>query len=359
LYSGKVFIFGNRRKKMKRAVRKTESEKRDRVLTCIIPIISVVITGTFLIINTYVKYNLDKASQPKSNDIQVENSERKEITENSQNAINNKEDSNTTQNTAKPTIGAKRENTNYTSKRIVMVKVPRGIFKLGSIKNNYFDAQPIHQVTINSDIYVSRNEITFNQYSIFCLAKKIKVPDDNGWGKGERPIINVSWYDAIEFCNWLSSTENRGSSYKVNGKMVICDFDSDGYRLPTEAEWEYIASRNDDRSNKMYFDVETGWLKNNSDGMSHEVGVIMSSKNPINDLCGNVKEWCWDWYGPRYTTIQEIDPCGPDSGEFKCIRGGSWNDEIEFVSISKREKQKPEEMSIYSGFRVVYTERKK
>ena len=122
-----------------------------------------------------------------------------------------------------------------------MVFVPGGTFRMGSENKDAFeDEKPIHSVTI-SDFFLSRHELPFDEYNIFCDDTEREKPDDGGWGQGNRPVINVSWFDAIEYCNWRSEHEGLDLVYTIIGNQVTANWDANGYRLPTEAECEFAA----------------------------------------------------------------------------------------------------------------------
>ena len=201
-----------------------------------------------------------------------------------------------------------------------------------------------------------------------------------------RPVEGVSWYDAIVYCNLLSIKEGLTPCYTIKSstdpaawgtsptltgaedyddwKSVTCNFDADGYRLPTEAEWEYAArggqtgitdgSWNYDYSGSTTPD-DVAWYTDNSDNKTHEVGKKQSNALGLYDMSGNVWEWCWDWYGSGYPGGTE-DPAGSDTGSVRVVRGGFWYGYgfASPCSVSSRyDYYAPYYRSYGSGFRVV------
>jgi len=121
-----------------------------------------------------------------------------------------------------------------------MVLVEAGSFQMGST-GGAENEQPVHTVQIARPFYIGKYAVTFEEYDRFCDDQKGRRPQDNGWGRGTRPVFGVSWVHAVKYCNWLSGKEGLTPCYDVKGKLTECDFSTNGYRLPTEAEWEYAA----------------------------------------------------------------------------------------------------------------------
>lgn len=204
-----------------------------------------------------------------------------------------------------------------------MVSVEGGSFSMGS-ENGTPSEQPVHQVQIDS-FYICKYEVTQSQWN-----EIMGTNPTFDKGKGEKyPVYNVTWSDAIDFCNKLSIKEGRTPCYSGSGAGTECDFSANGYRLPTEAEWEYAARGG--RKSKQYIYAgsnnadEVGWCTANSEGKTHEVGSKAASELGIYDMSGNLWEWCWDWYDIKYYVFSPSrNPAGPDSGIYRVLRGGGW-----------------------------------
>ena len=119
-----------------------------------------------------------------------------------------------------------------------MVRVEAGVFTMGS-DQGLPDTRPAHSVALSRSFLVSRHEATFEEYDAYCALSGARNPKDNGWGRGRQPVIDVSYTDAVRFCNFLSRSAGLTPCYDEDGR--VWDFSANGYRLPTEAEWEYAA----------------------------------------------------------------------------------------------------------------------
>lgn len=140
------------------------------------------------------------------------------------------------------------------------------------------------------------------------------------------PVESVSWYDAVEYCNWLSDKEGLDRCYSGSGKDIKLDIAKNGYRLPTEAEWEY-ACRAGTTTDYYWGDKMDGdycWFGNRR-GQVHPVGQKEPNAWGLYDMSGNVWEWCWDWYDNEYyKKSPENNPTGPSVGSTRVLHGGGW-----------------------------------
>ena len=226
----------------------------------------------------------------------------------------------------------------------IMVKIPAGSFLMGDIRgtDTEGDEKPVHEVTISNGFAIGKYEITFNQYQLFASSTGKPVPSDSGFGKGNRPVLNVSWSDAQEYVKWLSSqTGNQ-------------------YRLPTESEWEYVARAN---TNSDYFWGDSVGRKNaNCYGCSGgfdnkktaEVGNYQPNGFGVYDMHGNLWEWVQDCWHDRYDGAPE-DGSAWDSVQCnaRVLRGGSWKNYPLFIRSANRDWYEPAKSSNQFGFRVV------
>ena len=172
----------------------------------------------------------------------------------------------------------------------------------------------------------------------------------------------VSWYDAVEYCNALSLKEGLTPIYSGSGDYITMNMNANGYRLPTEAEWEYAARGGNSSRGYTYAGSNNigsvGWYDDNDDNggiYNHPIGVKQSNELGLYDMTGNVYEWCWDWFG-GYSSSRN-NPTGPtsspSSGSYRVFRGGSWAVGSEYGRTSYREFREPSYREVDLGFRVV------
>ena len=177
-----------------------------------------------------------------------------------------------------------------------MIYVEGGTFQMGST-NGGSSEQPIHTVTVSSFL-IGKYEVTQKEWQEVMGYNPSYSEGDN------RPVEKVSWYDAVEFCNKLSEKEGLTPAYTINGFDVSCNWSANGYRLPTEAEWEYAAKGGKKSKNYKYSGSDNiddvAWYDANSDGRSHDVGTKAPNELGIYDMSGNVWEMCWDSFDNSY-----------------------------------------------------------
>jgi formylglycine-generating enzyme required for sulfatase activity len=167
------------------------------------------------------------------------------------------------------------------------------------------------------------------------------------------PVEQVSWYDAINYCNALSKKEGLTAAYTVNGNNVTWNKSANGYRLPTEAEWEYACRAGTTGPYSSGSSVDAaGWYSSNSGSKTHPVGQKQANAWGLYDMHGNVWEWCWDWYG-SYPSGSQTDPSGASSGEYRVDRGGSWSYGARYLRSAYRGRRYPSARGIDLGFRLV------
>ena len=213
-----------------------------------------------------------------------------------------------------------------------------GEFTMGSAKDaaGRDPDEDAYPVKLSKGFWIGATEVSQDLY----LAVTKKSP--SFFSKPDHPVENVSWNEAIMFCNMLSELHNKEPAYQIPaGGSVIWNKNAEGYRLPTEAEWEYTAKCTNH---------STGWGLANSKLSSHPVGQQFSEG--ISDMAGNVWEWCWDWYGP-YPQHAAVDPMGRASGKYKVVKGGSWIDNTRILRAANRAKALPNHKSNTIGLRLV------
>ncbi len=218
----------------------------------------------------------------------------------------------------------------YLSVEDQMVFVDGGTFKMGSRDNEADDDETIHDVVL-SDFFISKYEVTQKLY-FSVMKKNPSYFKKNSLASGEsqenRPVESLKWSDAVEFCNKLSTLHGLTPCYtKYTSGQWKCNFKAGGYRLPTEAEWEFAARGGNKSKNYKYSgsnDIwSVAWCGTNSNFRTHEVGKKEANELGLYDMSGNVYEWCWDFYG-AYSIMDKYNPYGPSAGKYKITRGGAW-----------------------------------
>ncbi len=282
------------------------------------------------------------------------NTERKTITV-SENGIANASFSGVDSSTV---VMGNRDSSSVTGTGDNYVFIRGGTFKMGSTNLKVFlssaenDEKPAHSVTVSS-FYMSKYEVTQKEYKSIID----RDPSDIGRGIGDKyPVNNIDWYEAVEYCNALSKKEGLTPVYSGSGMSMRCNFNANGYRLPTEAEWEYAARGGNSSKGYTYAGSNTignvAWYKDNSGSETHPVGTKQPNELGLYDMSGNVSEWCWDWYG-NYSSSSQNDPSGASSDSSRVDRGGSWGHDASFSRSANRNRFIPVGRISILGFRVV------
>jgi formylglycine-generating enzyme required for sulfatase activity len=237
-----------------------------------------------------------------------------------------------------------------------MVELPGGTFLMGSPDSDdqaYSNEKPQHPVTISA-------------FAMACLPvtrklyREILGKSPSAWEQDKEddllPANVVTWFDAVEFCNALSKRQGLRLCYRKVGDQVEWDHDANGYRLPTEAEWEYAVRAG--TTTRWFFGddpAELGryaWFRDNAEGRVHPVG----EKNPnpwgLHDLIGNVWEWCWDEYG-NYSASSASGSADPGRRWLRVLRGGAYWYEPRDLRSAVRVRYGSEVRSVSVGVRCV------
>ena len=230
----------------------------------------------------------------------------------------------------------------------------------GGLDFTYIPTMVFQRGTINytiSSYYIARTEVTQ------ALYKKVmdSLPDQDKLDDS-LPVVNVSWYDAVLFCNALSNSLGLDTIYSYTSvgdenflKDLQVDYSVEGIRLPTEMEWEMAAHGgiyetayywgSEPASKYAYYGQTSGPSK---------VAQFIANDFALYDMAGNVAEWVNDWYA-GYSTVDEENPVGPETGKTKCVRGGGWTDKVARIAPKERDKKDPLYRGVTLGFRIAYT----
>jgi formylglycine-generating enzyme len=221
---------------------------------------------------------------------------------------------------------------------------------------------PIHTAGFSYHFWIDTTEVTNGSFTEIMGMTPAAAAD-------KLPVVNISWFDATLYCNARSKSEDKDTAYSYQSrtgvpgqKCVLSGLtlrpEADGYRLPTEAEWEYACRidsltlffwGNDNLAASTY-----AWTRENSDDTVHAVAAKKPNRLGLYDMAGNVWEWCNDWFDPRYySSAPPLDPPGPQTGYERVIRGGSWKNSIYFAQAGTRSRMTPQTGTNTLGFRTV------
>ncbi|MDR0513445.1 MAG: formylglycine-generating enzyme family protein [Treponema sp.] len=230
------------------------------------------------------------------------------------------------------------------------IRVEGGTFLMGSPDGGVRDNNelPMRSVTV-STFHMGRFPVTQGEWydlvgenpSLFQGDK-----EDGGTAWRNLPVERVNWFDAVQFANARSERAGLAPVYTISGTAVTWNRQANGYRLPTEAEWEFAARGGIVCRENFTFAgsnnvAEVAWLMETSGGTTHPVGSLLPNALGLFDMNGNVYEWMWDWYGP-YPDIAETDPVGPADGTARVRRGGCRNCQAWYVTATFRNGFNPE-----------------
>ena len=240
-----------------------------------------------------------------------------------------------------PTAGSAAPNSDVptpilTKLGLPMVPIPGGRFIMGDDSAEH-DQKPAHPVRV-SPFLMDVTEVTQASY------QELTGRNPSKFQQPDRPVERVSWVAAAQYCNLRSLREGLTPCY--DPQTLACNFDADGYRLPTEAEWEYACragtttawSFGDDKGRLDRY----AWYKGNAKGMTQPVRRKEPNAWGLYDMHGNVAEWCNDYYAGDYgSPAEQSDPRGPASGDQRVLRGGSWKVSEESCRCAARAAEAP------------------
>lgn len=250
------------------------------------------------------------------------------------------------------------------------VLISEGTFQMGSPEDEAWRSQDEtrHTVTV-SDFYMSIYELTQAEY------QEIMGDNPSSFSGDDLPVENISWLDAVHYCNARSEKEGLTPVYSIDGQSVTWDCSANGYRLPTEAEWEYacragtttpfntetsISAEECNYYGHYPYEIENNYFsQGNLDtkpGEYRQTTVAVDSFSPnrwgLYNMHGNVGEWVWDYYG-AYETQEQTDPTGAETGTLRVYRGGGWNDFAKNMRSAYRATLAEDKGSFNIGIRLV------
>ena len=270
----------------------------------------------------------------------------------------------------------------YTGPNDGFVFVEGGTFSMGSTSGDS-DEKPVHNVTLSS-FYISDHELTQGEYETYCCYTSSTPSSIYGVGT-DYPAYYVSWYDAIVYCNLKSMAAGLIPCYSLSGETdpkkwtgiktssgkyscsytssdstwnsITCNWTANGYRLPTESEWEYAAKGGKQSKGYTYSGSnsidDVAWYLSNSSSKTHEVKKKAANELGLYDMSGNVWEWCWDWYLNSYSSDSVSNPHGASSGSLRVTRGGHLDISATGCRTAFRRSYNPSYRYYGVGFRLV------
>lgn len=232
----------------------------------------------------------------------------------------------------------------------IFSSIPTGYFDMGSEIEDVdrTEDELRHRVVLSQPFLMGQTEVTQDLYMLVTGQKPARYKDKY------KPIESVSWYEAVDFCNQLSIIEGLSPCYDIDGDYVgwKAGLACSGYRLPTEAEWEYAARAGKDSFYAGGNDTTRIWYTKTSKGQTEAVAQKPSNAWRLFDMSGNVSEWVWDYYG-TYSVENFRDPKGPIEGTRRVVRGGDWMHIARLARVQTRQESPPARRSAYIGFRIV------
>ena len=243
------------------------------------------------------------------------------------------------------------DDSSWVFENLHMIRIPSGSFVMGSEDKR--DDWLVHSRPLRR-VYVDSFEIGAYEVTQALFEKVMGFNPSLMKGDSRRPVDQASWFDAAQFCNRLSELAGFMPAYDIRNRS--CIFSRNGFRLPTEAEWEYVCragSASRYYSGDEEVDLErVGWYKLNSEGTTHPVGSKEPNAWGLFDMHGNVWEWCNDWM-ENYEELKTRNPHGPSLGNSRVLRGGGWHFKAEGCQAAYRQRARPDYKISAVGFRIV------
>jgi len=244
--------------------------------------------------------------------------------------------------------------------RLEFVQVPAGIFIMGSPGSEWgsrSDEQQ-HQVTFTRPFFLATYEVTQAQWTAITGSNPSYLYDCP-----DCPVESITWFEAVAFCNGLSQQMGLPPAYTIRDTVVTLNAGADGFRLPTEAEWEYACRAgtsavfytgeclNTEQANYLGYDPQKGCPKGMWRGQAVDVGSFPPNPWGLHDMHGNISEWCWDRHGfPGPGPV--VEPRGPETGTERLMRGGNWHDLGRNCRSAVRHKAEPNQRFTHVGLRL-------